>query len=206
MAKNSLLVFGILLWLFHANTSTSVAQDAMNGPYSEEDGYWQEKYVRKSHTSEAEWMIRLGDIDNFGFGFSKGFNPFSGDTTAFHPPLSVFTPNEPQGLDMIMLPTSFRKFNQPCTYDIYSSYFGFLKNNYKKVNFPIKIPLNLPSTMPIQSIKLMIFIDDIQSKVSCSKFDVWLNGKPADFIAEHLKQLNLQQQGKLLTFDVPQTY
>lgn len=189
---------------FYADTCT--AQYVLNGRYSEEDGYWQEKYIRKSHTPEAEWMIRLGDIDNIGFGFDKNFNPFAGDTTTFHAPPSVFNPNEPEGLDMILLPTSFRKFNQPCIYDVYSSYYGFLKSTYKRVNFPIKIPLNLPATMPIEGIKFMIFIDDIQSRVSCSKFDVWLNGTKADFIAEELKKLNLQQQGKLLVFDVPETH
>lgn len=197
----------LMIMNLYAGTHACMAQyDAMNGRYSEEDGYWQQKYVRKSHTPEAEWMIRLGDIDNLGFGFEKNFNPFSGDTTTFHSPPSVLNPNEPQGLDMILLPTSFRKFNQPCIYDVYSSYYGFLKITYKKVNFPIKIPLNLPNTMPITGIKFMLFIDDIQSKASCSKFDVWLNGVKADFIAEELKKLNLQQQGKLLSFDVPETH
>ncbi len=183
-----------------------MAQNVMSGRYSEEDGYWQQKYIRKSHTTEAEWMIRLGDIDNLGFGFDKNFNPFSGDTTVFHALPSVFNPNEPDGLDMILLPSSFRKFNQPCIYDVYSSYYGFLKNIYKRVNFPIKIPLNLPSTMPIESIKFMIFVDDIQSSVSCSRFDVWLNGTKANFISDELKKLNLQQQGKLIVLDVPETH
>ncbi|MCS7075918.1 MAG: OmpA family protein [Bacteroidia bacterium] len=206
MHKNLYLHLGLIFWFFWTSLDISIAQDMLSGKYTEEDGFWQEKYVRKSHTPEAEWMIRIGDIDNLGFGFDKNYNPFSGDTNQFHPPPSVFNPNEPQGLDMILLPTSFRKFNQPCIYDVYSSYFGFLKINYKRVNFPIQIPLNLPPTMPIQSVKLMIFIDDIQSKVSCSKFDVWLNQKPAYFMAEELKKLNLNQQGKLLTFDIPPSY
>lgn len=199
----------VTLWLSVFSclfVNRSIGQYVLNGNYSEEDGYWQEKYVRKSHTPEAEWMIRLGDIDNLGFGFEKTFNPFSGDTSAFHVPPSAFNPNEHQGLDMILLPTSFRKFNQPCIYDVYSSYYGFLKITYKKVNFPIKIPLHLPATMPIEGIKLMMFIDDIQSAVSCSRFDVWLNGIKADFITDELKKLNLNQQGKLMTFDVPETH
>jgi outer membrane protein OmpA-like peptidoglycan-associated protein len=205
MGNSPFLIFVASIFIcFYADNC--IAQYVLNGKYSEEDGYWQEKYIRKSHTPEAEWMIRLGDIDNLGFGFDKDFNPFSGDTTGFHAPPSVFNPNEPQGLDMILLPTSFRKFNQPCTYDVYSSYYGFLKTTYKRVNFPIKIPLNLPETMPIEGIKLMLFIDDIQSKVSCSRFDVWLNGTPANFITEELKKLNLHQQGKLLVLDVPETH
>lgn len=197
------LIVGICICV---RTEQCAAQYVLNGVYSEEDGYWQQKYISKAHTPEAEWMIRLGDIDNLGFSFDKGFNPFKGDTTTFHPPPSVFNPNEPQGLDMILLPSSFRKFNQSCVYDVYSSYYGFLKINYKKVNIPIKIPLNLPQTMPIEGIKLMFFIDDIQSGTSCSKFDVWLNGKKAEFITNELNKLNLNQQGKLISVDVPESY
>jgi outer membrane protein OmpA-like peptidoglycan-associated protein len=204
--RNNLFVMFVVILLICFNTDTGMAQYVLNGKYSQEDGYWQEKYIRKSHTTEAEWMIRLGDIDNLGFGFDKNFNPFSGDTTGFHSPPSVFNPNEPEGLDMILLPTSFRKFNQPCIYDVYSSYYGFLKSTYKKVNFSVKIPLNLPATMPIEGIKFMLFIDDIQSRASCSKFDVWLNGTKANFISDELKKLNLQQQGKLLVLDVPETH
>lgn len=36
------------------------------------------------NTAEADYIIRVGDIDNLGFGWPDGFDPFCGRTTDAH--------------------------------------------------------------------------------------------------------------------------
>ena len=45
------------------------------------DGDWSKQFLVLKNTAEAELMIRVGDIDNLGFGFDEDFNPFSGRST-----------------------------------------------------------------------------------------------------------------------------
>ncbi len=40
---------------------------------------------------DADLVVRVGDIDNLGFGWPDGFDPFSGRSTTPHP--YPFTPN-----------------------------------------------------------------------------------------------------------------
>ena len=40
------------------------------------NGDWSATYVQLYYTEETELMVRVGDIDNFGYGWSENFNPF----------------------------------------------------------------------------------------------------------------------------------
>jgi OOP family OmpA-OmpF porin len=66
---------------------------------------WALKYERTVGGPEADLVVRTGDINNLGFGWPKGFDPFSGESTPPHrwpdshrPPLG-----EPDGTDRIMI-------------------------------------------------------------------------------------------------------
>ncbi len=48
------------------------------------DGDWKLNYVALENTQEAEYMIRVGDIDNLNFGWPANFNPFCGKSTPRH--------------------------------------------------------------------------------------------------------------------------
>lgn len=39
------------------------------------------QYEELFDTSEAQQIVRYGDVDNLGFGWPEGFNPFSGEST-----------------------------------------------------------------------------------------------------------------------------
>ena len=45
---------------------------------------WALKYERTENGPEADLVVRTGDINNLGFGWPQGFDPFSGNSTPFH--------------------------------------------------------------------------------------------------------------------------
>jgi hypothetical protein len=51
---------------------------------------------------EAELLLRIGDIDNLGFGWPRDFNPFSGRSTPPHSFPWRRSPDDPSGTDRII--------------------------------------------------------------------------------------------------------
>ncbi len=68
---------------------------------------WPLEYERTVGGPEADLVVRTGDINNLGFGWPKGFDPFSGQSTPGHPWPNIdhIPPNAPPGTDRIMLGT-----------------------------------------------------------------------------------------------------
>lgn len=69
---------------------------------------WALKYERTPGGPEADLVVRTGDINNLGFGWPQGFDPFSGQSTPPHqwPDINKIPPGAPDGTDRIMLGTS----------------------------------------------------------------------------------------------------
>src|SRR5947208_9683083 len=66
---------------------------------------WSAKTERTVGGPEADLVVRTGDIDNLGFGWPQGFDPFSGQSTPPHPgptPEKI-PPGAPDGTDRIMI-------------------------------------------------------------------------------------------------------
>lgn len=68
---------------------------------------WALKYERTLGGPEADLVVRTGDINNLGFGWPAGFDPFSGNSTPPHPwpDIDKIPPGAPDGTDRIMLGT-----------------------------------------------------------------------------------------------------
>jgi OmpA-OmpF porin, OOP family len=66
---------------------------------------WALKYERTEGGPEADLVVRTGDINNLGFGWPKGFDPFSGNSTPPHqwPDINNIPSGAPDGTDRIML-------------------------------------------------------------------------------------------------------
>lgn len=66
---------------------------------------WALAYERTEGGPEADLVVRTGDINNLGFGWPAGFDPFSGQSTPVHPGPNIYRipPNAPPGTDRIML-------------------------------------------------------------------------------------------------------
>ncbi len=68
---------------------------------------WALEYERTVGGPEADLVVRTGDINNLGFGWPPGFDPFSGQSTPGHPwpDINHIPPQAPPGTDRIMLGT-----------------------------------------------------------------------------------------------------
>ncbi len=68
---------------------------------------WALEYERSVGGPEADLVVRTGDINNLGFGWPPGFDPFSGQSTPIHPGPNIdrIPPNSPPGTDRIILGT-----------------------------------------------------------------------------------------------------
>lgn len=69
---------------------------------------WALEYERTLGGSEADLVVRTGDINNLGFGWPNGFDPFSGQSTPVHrwPDIDHIPQQAPPGTDRIILGTS----------------------------------------------------------------------------------------------------
>lgn len=168
-----------------------------------DDRAWAEQAATLQGTREAEWIIRVGDVDNLGFGWPEGFDPFCGRMSDAHG-----YPWEPQksdvpGLDRILLGSRYDPARQTCGGDGYSGSYD------KKQSKPV--PWNLPTEalrgVAVHDAFLQIFIDDFQAPSWGSRYQVTLDGRR---FTEAEKLLNAIDQsgpvGKLVTIPLPEEF
>jgi OOP family OmpA-OmpF porin len=68
---------------------------------------WPLEYERTVGGPEADLVVRTGDINNLGFGWPSGFDPFSGNSTPAHnwPNFNQIPPQAPAGTDRVIIGT-----------------------------------------------------------------------------------------------------
>lgn len=171
------------------------------------DRKWDSQQVILKNTSEADYIIRIGDVDNLGFGWPEGFDPFCSRMTELHG-----YPWEPRaedmpGFDRILLSSKFKLDAQfPCGGDGYS---GSFNPDNPKLFKPVtwSLPTSVLQGVEIKNAWLQIFIDDFQAPSLCSKFQLLVNGTR---FAEGEKLLNVIDQtgpvGKLISLPLPEEY
>jgi OmpA-OmpF porin, OOP family len=66
---------------------------------------WALRYERTENGPEADLVVRTGDINNLGFGWPQGFDPFSGNSTPPHqwPDINKIPAGAPDGTDRILI-------------------------------------------------------------------------------------------------------
>jgi outer membrane protein OmpA-like peptidoglycan-associated protein len=158
------------------------------------DGDWSKQYLALRNTAEADLMIRVGDIDNLGFGFDADFDPFTGRSTGAHEFPWKVNAADARGTDRIMIPGSYK-------YGTFGGD-GYTGSTNRPGNNPvtITIPLGELKSSKIDSASLQFFIDDFQAPSMGSKFQVKVNGLR---FTEAEKMINRIDQtgpiGKLIT-------
>ncbi|MDX1905528.1 MAG: OmpA family protein [Bacteroidia bacterium] len=164
------------------------------------DGNWSLQQVVLRNTPEADLMIRTGDIDNLGFGFGENVNPFCERSTEPHYYPWDPAPENAPGTDRIMIPSSFEYALLPCSHDGYSEE----PRDQKQVQV-ITLPLTAARGMTVTRVVLQMMLDDFQSPVLCSRFQMTLNGRR---FAEGEKLINSLNQtgptGKVVSFVLPE--
>jgi len=173
-----------------------------NATVTDNDGDWSMENIMLTNTPEAECMIRTGDIDNLGFGWEQGFTPFSGRSTGSHGFPWDAKPGDAAGTDRIMVPSSYTNGSSKNGSDGYSG--TKRPDNDPR---PISVFLQQIKTMNIRSASLQLFVDDFQSPVFNSKFQVKINGQR--FIGME-KILNALEQtgpiGKIINIKLPDEF
>jgi hypothetical protein len=168
------------------------------------DTDWELQQVVLKNTQEAEFIIRMGDVDNLGFGWPQGFDPFCGRMTESHSYPWEINPGDLPGFDRILLSS---KYNQAKTQDCGSDGYSASFDKTKSRPATWKIPTEVIKGATIRNIYLQIFIDDFQAPSLCSKFQLLINGKR---FVEAEKLLNAIDQtgpvGKLISIPLTEDF
>ena len=196
--KKILQSIGILFFLFCS--AGIVAQPITIS----EDKDWAAQQAFLSNTTEADYIVRIGDIDNLGFGWPDNFDPFCGRMTDTHGyPWEVNNADLP-GFDRILLSSLYKTSReQLCGSDGYSN--AYNETTSKPVTY--NIPTDKLKNLTISNAYLQIFIDDFQSPSLCSRFQVTLNNKrftEAERIINAIDQTG--PVGKLISIPLPEDY
>ena len=168
-----------------------------------EDGDWAAKAVAFRNTPEADLMARTGDIDNLGFGWPSGFNPFTGQDTPVH--AFPWTPesSDPTGTDRIMVPSSYNG-NPPHGED------GYVATTSRPANNPESLVIEYGAALgqvPVRDAWLQLRVDDFQAHLWGAQWQVLLNGSRAPFLEELLNALDQTGPvGKLVSVRVPDEF
>lgn len=169
--------------------------------YDEQNGDWSAQHVTLANTTEADLMVRAGDIDNLGFGWPADFNPFSGESTGVHS--FPWTPNtsDAPGTDRIMVISSYDG-SPPAGTDGYTTFTSRPENTPR----PIVLNYNLDG-INVKSATLQIFVDDFQATTWGADYFVSINGVNIPGIAKMVNSLvQTGPIGKLINVTVPQEY
>jgi hypothetical protein len=131
---------------------------------------WALEHLEILDHSEAELLVRHGSINNLGFGWPRGFDPFSGASTPAHRYPWQANPQAAQGTDRIFVVSSYRG-NPPAGRD------GYTSTTARPDNNPVPIPITFtPPTFPIHAAVLQVFVDDFQAPLWKSRFQATMNG------------------------------
>ncbi len=167
---------------------------------------WALKYERTENGPEADLVVRTGDINNLGFGWPQGFDPFSGKSTPPHRYPWNLNAGEPDGTDRIMLGSAIDPTEATRDVVRYNSYRGdgysgilsdcemfsqgqTCKQRQDSWPQPITLPIgNLPAN--IKSVLVQMFADDFQAATFSSHFQVSLNGTRIPFFESALNSLD----------------
>ncbi len=162
-----------------------------------DDGGYKVEEVETGGGVTAEKIFITGDIDNLGFGFPKGFDVFSGNSTPSHGYPWKPGANDATGTDRIMAGTGAKGNND-----------GYTASTSRADNQPQAITLFCDvSGMTVRTAVLQMFVDDFQSPYFGSKFTVTINGRRAAFLESVINGLNQTGPiGKLISVKVPDDF
>ncbi len=162
---------------------------------------WAATHREVKNAKEAELLVQVGDIDNLGFGWPMGFDPFEGESTPPHRFPWVPEADDPQGTDRIMVPTSAPLFDAP-VHD------GYANETSRDETQPVPLVIEFdPQGVAIKGAVLQLFVDDFQAPELKSHFLVTLDGRSAPDIETTINKLSQSGPiGKLITIKLLPEY
>ncbi len=185
MKKGLVLFLTFAMCLSLVSILTFAESDTNNGD-------WSRKTLTLRNTSEAELMVRVGDIDalNDESAIEDGYSPFTAKNQRSHGYPWDLDVTDPIGTDRIYVGSNWSE----SIIDGYSGNFAQYKDgdNQEKAfgDGAMSITMNYDiSGISVKNALLQLCIDDFQALEWESNFTVKLGGKDAPFIAELLNQV-----------------
>jgi outer membrane protein OmpA-like peptidoglycan-associated protein len=182
-----------------------------------------DEYERTVGGPEADLLVRVGAVNNLGFGWPEGFDPFSGNSTPPHPYPWTPPPGSPEGTKRIMIAsvvTPMDVWNAlPKGYDAHDGYSEILVKGGEPLpnappsqerldSMPKPITLSV-GALPdkINAVVIQMFIDDFQVRLLNSHFQVSLNGTRIPSFEDAVNSLDQSGPiGKLVTLKLLPEY
>jgi uncharacterized protein (TIGR02145 family) len=163
---------------------------------------WDEPVVTTYNTPEAEIVHRTGDIDNLGYGWPYGFDPFSGASTPMHAFPFFPEPNDPNGTDRIMVISGFEYGS-----GYYIDGYTIASNRPDNIPVPIELTFDL-QTVEIETIVIQMFLDDFQAGIfGPNYYQVKIDNERIPILEQIINTLNQSGPiGKLVTVQIPETF
>jgi outer membrane protein OmpA-like peptidoglycan-associated protein len=143
---------------------------------------------------DADLMVQVGDLDNFGFGFPDDFDPFTGKSTPVHPFPFKPSAQDAAGTDRIMVVSGHRQ----ATGDGYTAETARSENAPR----PLRVAFDFGDTK-LERAALQLFVDDFQGRVWGARYRVRLNGTELPMLETMLNALDQTGPiGKLITVEL----
>ncbi|AWK49721.1 hypothetical protein DIC82_00815 [Clostridium beijerinckii] len=220
----------IMIWSmgFTGVTVSAATTDANNGDWTAEN-------VTLQSTGEAQLMVRVGDIDNFGFGWTS-VNPFSGNETETHSFPFYPETDDKDGTDRIMVVsgynsrfidtninrdgytektqrtdrTIYKKNNSYTTTNSWgATLYSTDNDNYVR---PVYMTYDL-TNISVQNAKIQMFVDDFQPgqahgiSSGTVKYTATINEQDFPELTNIINNLDQSgPRGKMITFEIPQRF
>jgi outer membrane protein OmpA-like peptidoglycan-associated protein len=154
------------------------------GLFAQSKDDWAAKKSVLKNNAEGDLIIRVGDIDNFGFGWPEGYNPYSGEDTPGHGFPWDIDQTDPQGTDRIFIGTSYKEGSEVDAD-------GYTGSTKRPDNLPQPITLEYSlEGVNMQSAMLELFVDDFQAQAMNSYFQVKINGQRIPYFENIINALD----------------
>jgi len=213
------------------NTTTKgITISSISSTTNVNNGDWNAESVTLQNTGEAQLMVRVGDIDNFGFGWG-GINPFSGNETSTHSYPFYPSSSDIDGTDRIMVVSGYSYnsnykstgtnrdgYTETTSRDDRNLYY----NNYNSTDNDNNVrAIHMTYTLgniSVQNATIQMFVDDFQPMAAHGisggtvKYTATIAGKDGTkFQVPEISNIinGLDQsgpKGKLITFQIPERY
>lgn len=162
---------------------------------------WQEPYRVERNTEEADLVVRVGDVDNLGFGWPSGFDPFSGESTPRHAWPWQPELDDPAGTDRVMVVSGMRDRDS-------ARKDGYSNSTDRPYSEPQPLTIKFPvDGVNIKGAALQLFVDDFQAPVFGNRYEVRLDGREAPDLGASINALSQTGPiGKLVTLQLLPEY
>lgn len=170
MKKN---IFLTLLFVFVGLQINLKAQQGQNNA---------DQYFYAENSANADVVIRVGDVDNLGFGWEEGFDPFCGMNTSVHRYPWKPDKNDHKGTDKIMVVSSYKSGRRD----------GYAGRTNRADNIPCSIDISYKKpNIKIERVVIQMMLDDFQAPHWGTSFQFHINGKRLTYVENvinHLEQ------------------